>query len=143
MTIQQLSIFVENKEGRLAEVVGLLGANGIDLRALSLADTRDFGILRVIVSDTEKAATVLKNAGYICSTTPVLALAIPDQPGGMAKVLDILAKGGISLEYTYAFITRHADSAYMICRVEDNEKAIAALKAAGVALASQADVAQL
>ena len=143
MTIQQLSIFVENKEGRLAEVADLLASNGIDLRALSLADTQDFGILRIIVSDAAKAARVLNDANYICSETPVLAVAIPDHPGGMAKVLDILAKAGMSLEYTYAFITRHTDCAYMICRLADNEKAIAALQAAGIDLASQSDIAQL
>ena len=100
-------------------------------------------MLRIIVSDTEKAAQVLKDAGYICANTPVLAVAIPDRPGGMAGVLDVLAKAGISLEYTYAFITRHKDAAYMICRVEDNEGAVKALTAAGVTLATQDEVAQL
>lgn len=143
MTIKQISTFVENKAGRLAKVTALLAENNIDLRALSLADTPDFGILRIIVSETDKALEVLKEGGYVAKITPVLAVEIDDRPGGMSAVLDVLAKNDISLEYTYAFITRHAGSAYMICRVEDNEKAEALLAEAGIKTAEQSEIAKL
>ena len=143
MTIQQISTFVENKAGRLAKVTALLAENNIDLRALSLADTPDFGILRIIVSETDKALAVLKEGGYVAKITPVLAVEIDDRPGGMSAVLDVLAKNDISLEYTYAFITRHAGSAYMICRVEDNEKAEALLAEAGIKTAGQSEIDKL
>ena len=143
MTIQQISIFVENKAGRLAEVVGLLAEHQIDLRALSLADTSDFGILRIIVNDGEKASAVLTEAGCIYTVSDVLAVAIQDKPGGMAGVLKLLGEAGISLEYTYAFIARSGDTAYMICRVDDNEGAIAVLTAAGIRLIGQSEIAGL
>lgn len=124
MTIKQLSVFVENKPGRLAEFTRLLSKNGIDMRALSIAETPDFGILRVIVDDPYQTSCVLKDADYIFSITPVIAVAIPDEPGSLSKIVDLLGDGGINIEYTYAFITRNKSLAYMIFRVEDNEKAI-------------------
>ncbi|MEA5002293.1 MAG: acetolactate synthase, partial [Christensenella sp.] len=102
MTVKQISVFLENNAGQLAELTKVLDQNGIDMRALSVAETRDFGILRLIVDDSYKTATVLKDAGYICSITPVLAVAIPDEPGGLHKVLTILGDNKINLEYTYA-----------------------------------------
>lgn len=124
MTIKQLSVFVENKPGRLAEFTRLLSKNGIDMRALSIAETPDFGILRVIVDDPYQTSCVLKDADYIFSITPVIAVAIPDEPGSLSRIVDLLGDGGINIEYTYAFITRNKSLAYMIFRVEDNEKAI-------------------
>ena len=143
MTIQQISIFVENKAGCLEAVMSLLAKNDIDIRALSIADTPDFGILRIIVSDTDKAAKVLADGGYVARSTPVLAVEIADRPGGMAEVLGVLAKADISLEYTYAFITRHTGSAYMICRVEDNDKAAGVLAEAGIKTATREEIDQL
>ena len=143
MTIQQISIFVENKAGRLAEVTELLAEHQIDMRALSLADTSDFGILRIIVNDVEKASAVLSEAGCIYTVSAVLAVAIPDKPGGMAGVLKVLGAAGISLEYTYAFIAHSGNSAYMICRVDDNENAIRVLTAAGVTLISSSEIVKL
>ena len=137
MTIKQISVFLENKPGQLAEFTNVLNQNGIDMRALSVADTRDFGIVRVIVDDAYKAACVLKEAGYICSITPVLAVAIPDEPGGLHQILSILGDNGVNLEYTYAFITRTKDLAYMILRVEDHEKAIEVLTRTNVRLVCQ------
>ena len=127
MTVKQISVFVENKPGRLAELTDVLSKNGIDLRALSIAETEDFGIVRMIVDDSYKTACILKEAQYVFSITRVLAVELPDEPGGLSKVLDILGKHQINLEYAYAFITRTKDLAYMIFRVEDNEKAIAVL----------------
>lgn len=123
MTVKQISVFVENKAGQLAEFTKLLRHNSIDMRALSIAETLDFGILRVIVDDSYKTACVLKEAGYIFSITPVLAVAIKDETGGLDQILNILAEHNINLDYTYAFISRKKDTAYMIFRVDDNEKA--------------------
>lgn len=137
MTVKQISVFIENKPGTLATFSNILFENHIDIRALSISETRDFGILRIIVNDSYKTACVLKEAGYICSITPVLAVAIPDEPGALFQILDILGQNDINLEYTYAFITRKKDLAYMIIRVEENDKAIGALTKSGIRLVSQ------
>ena len=140
MTVKQISVFLENKPNQLAEFVKVLNENHIDMRAMSVADTKDFGILRVIVDDTYKTACVLKDAGYVCSITPVLAVAIPDEPGGLTKLLTILGDNGVNLEYTYAFITRQKDTAYMIFRVEDNNAAAEALASRGIKTLEEADI---
>ena len=137
MTIKQLSVFVENKPGKLAEFTKLLSEHGIDMRALSIAETPDFGILRVIVDDPYQTTCVLKDADYIFSITPVIAVAIPDEPGSLSRIVDILGAVGINVEYTYAFITRNKDLAYMIFRVENNEKAIDVLTKNGVKLVAE------
>ena len=137
MTIKQLSVFVDNKPGKLAEFTKLLSEHGIDMRALSIAETPDFGILRVIVDDPYQTTCVLKDADYIFSITPVIAVAIPDEPGSLSRIVDILGAGGINVEYTYAFITRNKDLAYMIFRVENNEKAIDVLTKNGVKLVAE------
>ena len=142
MTVKQISVFVENKPGRLAEFTNVLRKNNIDMRALSIAETPDFGILRVIVNDTYETACVLKDAGYIFSITPVLAVAVPDEPGSRFQILEILAENDINLEYTYAFITRKKDVAYLIIRVEDNEKAAEVLTKKNIILVSQQELDQ-
>ena len=143
MTVQQISVFVENKAGQLAEFTTLLRENRIDMRALSIAETRDFGILRVIVDDPYKAACVLKEAEYVFSITQVLAVAVPDEPGSLFTILNILKDAGINLEYFYAFITRRKELAYMIFRVADNEKAIEALTARNIQLLDQEELSEL
>lgn len=143
MTVKQISVFVENKPGQLAEFTKLLKQNNIDMRALSIAETPDFGILRVIVDDSYKTACVLKEADYIFSITPVLAVAIADEAGGLDKILNILADGGINLDYTYAFITRQKDVAYMVFRVDDNEKAKDVLVQHGIRPICQDELASL
>ena len=143
MTVKQISVFVENKPGRLAEFTNVLRNNNIDMRALSIAETPDFGILRVIVNDPFETACVLKDAGYIASITPVLAVKVADEPGSLFKILDILAEANINLEYTYAFLTREKDSAYIIFRVEDNDRAAEVLSKNGVTLISQDNRAKL
>ncbi|MDR3224763.1 MAG: ACT domain-containing protein [Clostridiales Family XIII bacterium] len=132
MTVDQLSIFVENGPGKLADVTKILGDAGADLRAMSIADTRDFGILRIIVDDAYGALSTLKEADYIVSVTKVIAVEIRDKPGGLASVLAVLASAGISVEYLYAFVSQKAGNAYVILRVEDNDKAVAALGDNGV-----------
>lgn len=143
MTVKQISVFVENKPGQLAEFTRLLEKNKIDMRALSIADTEDFGILRIIVDDPYKTVCILKEANYVCSVTPVLAVEISDRPGSLGKVLDVLGENGVNLEYTYAFITRKKDSAYMIFRVTDNDKAIEVLNKNAISPICQDELAQL
>lgn len=143
MTAKQISVFLENKPGQLSEFTKLLEKNDINMRALSLADAEDFGILRIIVDDSYKAACVLKEGGFVFSITPVLAVEIPDRPGSLVKVLDLLGDNNVNLEYTYAFTTRKKDMAYMIFRVTDNEKAIEVLNQNGIKLICQGDLAEL
>lgn len=140
MSIKQISIFVENKPGRLAEITSFLADNEIDIRALSIADTTDYGILRLIVSDPEKAEKILKDDGLTVSITKVLGIGIPDVPGGFSKAINTLSKEGISVEYAYAFITPEVGTAYVIIRVPDNEKAIEILTKANIKIFEQSDI---
>ena len=132
MTVKQISVFVENKAGRLAELPDYLNQHGIDMRALSIAEAEDFGVVRMIVDDAYKTSCVLKEAGYVVSITPVLAVEIPDEPGSLYKIMKILGDGGVNLEYTYAFLTRKQNTAYIILRVENNEKAVEVLGRQGI-----------
>ena len=143
MTIKQISVFLENKPNSMAKFVEALSKNNIDMRALSLAEAADFGIVRVIVDDVYNAMQILKEEGYICSATKVLAVAIPDEPGGLAKVIQILGKDGINVEYMYAFTTHQKDLAYMIFRVQDNEKAVQALTKNDIKLICQEELVKL
>ncbi len=144
MTVNQISVFLENKPGTLVAMTDLLAQNGIDLRALSLAETKDFGIVRVIVDDAYKAATVLKEGGFIHSLTPVLAVRIPDEPGGLHQVLEVLTQAQVNVEYMYAFLGGgDVNHAYMIFRVQDPKQAGAALTAKGIQLVDQENIAQI
>lgn len=143
MTVKQISVFLENKAGCLAAFTKVLRENNIDMRAMSIAETPDFGILRIIVDDTYKTACVLKDADYIFSITPVLAVEVSDEAGGLYQIVQILGDSKINLEYTYAFITRKKGQAYMIFRVEDNEKAIDVLERNGVHIVSQEELDEL
>ncbi|MBR6563147.1 MAG: ACT domain-containing protein [Clostridia bacterium] len=131
MYIKQLSVFVENKDGRLAEITTIIANAGIDIRALSIADTTDFGILRLVVDKPYEAEKALKDAGLTVSLTDVIAVGIPDRPGGFAETISSVADKDVGVEYMYAFISRDHDRAYLIMRVADNEKAISALKSHG------------
>ncbi|MDR1966106.1 MAG: ACT domain-containing protein [Synergistaceae bacterium] len=136
MTVDQISVFIENNLGTLAEVTGILGGAGIDMRALSIADTIDFGVLRLIVDDPKRAHELLRSSGFVASTTPVLAVSIEDVPGGLSKVLRILADEKISVEYAYAFITRKEGNACVVLRVADNDRAVDVLAKNGVKVSS-------
>ncbi|ABQ26320.1 ACT domain-containing protein [Geotalea uraniireducens] len=127
MQVEQISIFIENKSGRLAEVTRILGEAGINIRALSLADTSDFGILRLIVNDREKANNVLKEKGFTVSKTEVVAVEVPDRPGGLSEILLALDSKSINVEYMYAFVERCGENAVIIFRFDETEKAIKAL----------------
>lgn len=132
MTVKQISVFVENKPGKLAELTDYLHQHDIDMRALSIAETQDFGIVRMIVDDAYKASRVLKESGYVVSITPVLAVEMSDEPGSLYKILKVLGDGGVNLDYTYAFLSQKAATAYMVLRVENNEKAIEVLEKSGI-----------
>ena len=130
--VKQISIFLENKSGRLAAVSKILGANDINIRALCIADTSDFGILRLIVNDPERAYGVLKDSGFTVSATNVIAVQVPDRPGGLAEVLSVLEEAGLNIEYLYAFVTKVSGQALVILKVEDVDRAAELLRAGGI-----------
>lgn len=139
MTVKQISVFLENKPGQLAAFADVLSENQLDMRSMSIAESADFGILRIIADDSFNTARVLKEQGYICSITKVLAAIIPDKPGSLCKILSLLDKNGINLEYTYAFITRKEDAACFIFRVPDADiaRAIELMGQNGIKLVCQ------
>ena len=132
MRVEQISIFLENTSGRLAAVTRILADAGVNIRSLSLADTADFGVLRLIVDRTDQAQQVLKDNGFTVGKTDVIAVAVPDRPGGLAGILELLDGAGINVEYMYAFVQRSGDNAIMIFRFDGADKAIHALTQAGV-----------
>ena len=140
MQIQQISIFVENKSGRLAEITEALAAAKVDIRAVSIADTSDFGILRLIVDKPKEAVVALKAAGLTASLTSVIAMGIDDQPGEFAKALRVLADNKIGVEYMYAFISREHGKAFVILRVDDSERAVAVLKEHQITILSAEEI---
>ncbi len=132
MRVEQISVFLENKSGRLAEVTGVLAGAGVNIRALSLADTADFGILRLIVDKADHAKQALKDRGFTIGKTEVVALEVPDRPGGLHQILRVLGSAGINVEYMYAFVQRSRDNAIVIFRFDELDQAIQVLTAAGV-----------
>ena len=130
--VKQISVFLENKSGRLAAVSRILVANDINIRALCIADTSDFGILRLIVNDPERAHDVLKEAGFTVSATSVIAVQVPDRPGGLAEVLSVLEEAGLNIEYLYAFVTKISGQALVIFKVEDVDRAAELLRTNGI-----------
>ncbi|MDT8440946.1 MAG: ACT domain-containing protein [Desulfuromonadales bacterium] len=131
MNVEQISIFIENKSGRLAEVTRVLGSHNINIRALSLADTSDFGILRLIVDKTDLAKETLKQNGFTVNKTEVVAVEVPDQPGGLARILRVLDDARVNVEYMYAFFERSAGNAVIIFRFDETENAITVLQQSG------------
>ena len=130
--VYQISVFLENRAGQFAEITTILAENGIDLRAISIAETADYGILRMIVDDAQKATSILMQHGYRLTMTPVLVGSVTDQPGGIAPVLATLAEGNIDIEYMYSLFTHIAGKAYIVFRVADAEKFIALLGSHGI-----------
>jgi hypothetical protein len=131
MKLHQLSLFLENRPGQLTEPCRLLAGQGINICTLALADTERFGILRMIVSDWQKAAAVLNEAGYVANATEVVAVEVADRPGGLAGILELLDDSGVNIEYMYAFTFRHGHEAVLVFRFDNPDRAIEALKAAG------------
>lgn len=143
MTIKQLSVFAENRSGGLLDVIHTLGDAGIDIRALNVADTQNFGILRLIVDDIHKAKELLTDSGVICTVTDVIGVKVPDAPGGLSGVLSLLAEHSINVDYLYAFVSVSGSSAYLVLRVEDNDRAVKILTDSHIALVSEAEIAAL
>jgi hypothetical protein len=134
MKVEQISVFLENKPGALAEVTRILGETGVNIRALSLADTKDFGILRLIVNDNEKAKEVLVQKGLTVRKTEVVAVEVPDRPGGLAEIMKVLAEARINVEYLYAFVQQSGENAIIIFRFDETDRAIAVLSEKKVAI---------
>ena len=143
MSIKQLTVFVENKQGTVASVTDTLSQSNINLRALSIAETEDFGILRLIVSDNEAACTALNEKGYLIKNTDVVGVKIGDEPGKLSMALKVLDDAKINMEYLYAFMARTEKHAYVVLRVADNAAAEKALEDAGFHLITDADVCKL
>ena len=140
MQIKQLSIFVENKAGRLAEITAVLAESNVDIRAISIADTSDFGILRLIVDHPDEAVEALKKAGMTVSLTSVIAIGIHDRPGEFAKAMRILADEHIAIEYMYAFISRDKGKAFVILRVDDDQRAVSVLQDSGITILTAEEI---
>ncbi len=143
MSLKQLTVFVENKRGALVDITTILAENNVNIRALSIADTEDFGILRLIVNDNETATAKLSKEGYLIKTTDVVGVKIGDAPGKLSKALSVLDDNGINLEYLYAFMSRTEKHAYVVLRVADNGAAENVLESAGFHLITDADVCKL
>lgn len=140
---KQLSVFLENKAGRLAKVTRILGEAGINIRALSIADTSDFGILRIIVNDPPQAYAILKDAGFTVSETEVIAVRVQDTPGGLATVLDRMSDANLNIEYMYAFLGTSEKDALVIFKIEDTKKARAAFKENGIQVIEEQELYRL
>ena len=143
MSVKQISIFVENKEGRIKKAINTLGQEKINIRALSIADTTKYGILRLIVSDNEKAIAALEKDGFIVKENEVIILAVPDEPNGLNSTLAVFDEKGINLEYLYAFVSSKTDEAIVVMRLENMEKAIDALKDSNVKILETKDIENL
>ena len=143
MKAEQISIFLENKSGRLAEVTDILARNNINIRALSLADTADFGIFRLIVSDPARATALLKEGGFTVGGNEVVAVVVPDRPGGLAGILGTLQGKDINVEYMYAFVQKSEGNAVLIFRFDDADKAIEVLRRSGVRVLSGEEMQRL
>ena len=143
MAIKQLTVFVENRQGTMVSITDTLSKHNVNLRALSIAETEDFGILRLIVNDEETAEKVLREEGYLIKITDIVGVKIGDAPGKLSAALKVLDDNKINIEYLYAFMARTEKHAYVVIRVEDNDAAEAALTSAGFHLVTDADVAKL
>lgn len=143
MSVNQISVFLENRPGALKAMTGVLAENQIDMRAFSLAESSDFGIARIIVDNIDKTTEVLKAAGFVHSITPVIGVALSDTPGGLDRILSVLAAAQVNVEYMYAFLGGRENAAYMIFRVADNDKATEALAAQDIKLVEPDEMANL
>ncbi len=140
MAIKQLSVFVENKEGKLREITDILAKAGIDIRALSIADTSEFGILRLIVRDPHKAKALLEKNGFVATINDVVGVEINDRPGGLAEIVRLFAERDINMEYMYAFLTRTENKAYLVVRVDDASEVENLLESEEIRILTPADI---
>jgi len=143
MTAIQISVFLENKSGRLAEVLRALAGAGVNIRALSLAETIDYGVLRLIVDKPHEARKALGDAGFTVSETEVIAVEMPDRPGGLAGIVDLVTEKGLNIEYLYAFVGRRGENAIVVFRIDEVAAALAALQGGGVRILSADELAAI
>jgi hypothetical protein len=140
MSVKQISVFLENKKGRLAEVTRTLAAEKINIRALSLADTADFGVMRIIVDNADACLGVLKSNGFVAQVTEVIAVEVEDTPGGLARILDVLDRDNVNVEYMYAYVEKTRENAIVICKIDDRERALKVLAGHGIPTVSADDL---
>ena len=140
MAVNQISVFLENRTGQLAEITKLLSENGINLRAISIAETADYGVLRIIADDTEKASSVLLENGSIISKTPVTVVAVPDKPAGLSNLLAIIATGNVDIEYMYSIFTHQNGNAFMVFRIENVDKFVNLIESNGMSVVSESEL---
>ena len=136
MSVKQISVFLENKKGRLAEVTRTLSHEKINIRALSLADTADFGVLRIIVDNPDRSLAILKSHGFVAQVTEVVAVEVEDRPGGLSRILEVLDQDNVNVEYMYAYVEKSRENAIVICRIDDRERALQILQKNGIATLS-------
>ena len=140
MTIPQISVFLENKAGQLADITGILSDNQVNMRAINIAETADYGVLRLIVDDATKASSILLEQGFILTKTPVVGVAVPDTPGGLSKVLSVISTAGIDVEYMYSVFGQRDEKACMIFRVADTDGLVAVLAREEIATVAGEDL---
>ena len=140
MRVHQISVFLENRAGQLAEISRILADNGINMRAMSIAETADYGVLRIIADNEEKAARILREGGYILSMTPVVVVGVPDRSGGLAPLLQALAEQNLDIEYMYSLFIHRAETAYMVFRVRDEERFVELLAGVGITPATKEEL---
>ena len=140
MSIHQISVFLENRSGQLAELTQLLASQNVDIRAISIAETADYGLARMIVDDVQKASSILLEHGTILSMNPVWAVEVPDRPAGLAELLAVLAKNHVDVEYMYSLFTHRNDTAYMVLRISDEKAFMTALEGTGIKVVSKEDL---
>jgi hypothetical protein len=143
MKIKQISIFLENRKGRLYDVCSLLGKNDINIRALNVAETESFGVLRIVVNKAEAAVKVLADAGIVAKITDVIAVEVEDRPGGLADILKVLADENVNIEYMYGFVEKSSDKALMVLRFDDVDKAVKILKKHDIKVVTEQGVKEL
>ena len=140
MKIKQISTFLENRTGRLAELAGILGRAGINIRTMNIAESQDFGIRRMLGDRPEEAVKLLKESGFVSRLTDIVAVEVEDRPGGLAKVLDVLAKHNLNVEYMYAFFEKSKDRALLVIRFDVPDKAVQALTASGIRIVGESEI---
>ena len=140
MSIHQISVFLENRSGQLAELTQLLASQHVDIRAISIAETADYGLARMIVDDVQKASSILLEHGTILSMNPVWAVEVPDRPAGLSELLAVLAKNHVDVEYMYSLFTHRNDTAYMVLRISDEQAFMKALEGTGIKVVSKEDL---
>jgi hypothetical protein len=143
MKIHQISVFLENRQGRLYEICALLGKHSINIRALNVAENQDFGVLRIVVDKPKEAMAIMKENGFVATLTDIVAVEVEDKPGGLAKILKAVSESDINIEYMYGFVEKSSDKALLVFRFDDSDKAIALLQAKKIKVIAKNEIVNL